>query len=133
MTIDKAKVEFFLSELRKRGKEITGGTPGKKRPSFELRDPEYYWGFGSFLVKQAQQVDEDQRHTWIRRQTQNIEKEILGPVTNDDGWWLLRASNTQDALVARCEAKTPQGLEATKKFLTSELNKSGITIPEELT
>ncbi len=54
-------------------------------------------------------------------------------VTNDDGWWLLRASNTQDVLVARCEAKTPQGLEATKKFLTSELNKSGITIPEELT
>jgi len=54
-------------------------------------------------------------------------------VTNEDGWWLLRASNTQDVLVARCEAKTPEGLEATKKFLTSELNKSGITIPEELT
>ena len=82
MTIDKAKVEFFLKELRKRGKEITGGTPGKKRPSYELRDPEYYWDFGSFLVEQAQQVDEDQRHTWIRRQTINIEKDNLLRITS---------------------------------------------------
>jgi len=54
-------------------------------------------------------------------------------VTNDDGWWLLRASNTQDFLVARCEAKTAQGLKTTKQFLASELNKSGIAIPKELT
>ncbi len=26
-------------------------------------------------------------------------------VSNADGWWLLRASNTQDVLVARAEAK----------------------------
>ena len=25
-------------------------------------------------------------------------------VNTPDGWWLLRASNTQDVLVARCEA-----------------------------
>jgi phosphomannomutase/phosphoglucomutase len=28
-----------------------------------------------------------------------------------DGWGLVRASNTQPALVARCEAKTPEGLQ----------------------
>lgn len=28
-----------------------------------------------------------------------------------DGWGLVRASNTQPVLVARCEAKTPQGLQ----------------------
>ena len=27
-------------------------------------------------------------------------------VMTDDGWWLLRASNTQDVLVARAEART---------------------------
>jgi phosphomannomutase/phosphoglucomutase len=27
-----------------------------------------------------------------------------------DGWGLVRASNTQPVLVARCEAKTPEGL-----------------------
>jgi phosphomannomutase/phosphoglucomutase len=29
----------------------------------------------------------------------------------DEGWGLVRASNTQPVLVARCEAKTPAGLE----------------------
>ena len=28
-------------------------------------------------------------------------------VRTKDGWWLLRASNTQDVLVARCEAAVP--------------------------
>lgn len=28
-----------------------------------------------------------------------------------EGWGLVRASNTQPVLVARCEAKTPQGLD----------------------
>ncbi len=31
-------------------------------------------------------------------------------VTTDDGWWLLRASNTQAILVARCESDTHEGL-----------------------
>ena len=32
-------------------------------------------------------------------------------VSTDDGWWLLRASNTQDVLVARAEAADQAGLE----------------------
>jgi phosphomannomutase len=28
-------------------------------------------------------------------------------VRTDDGWWLVRASNTEAALVARAEGKTP--------------------------
>ena len=31
-------------------------------------------------------------------------------VLTDDGWWLLRASNTQAVLVARAEASTEAGL-----------------------
>ncbi len=31
-------------------------------------------------------------------------------VTTNDGWWLLRASNTQAILVARCESDTDEGL-----------------------
>ena len=46
----------YLNELKKRGEEITGGTPGKKRPSYILRDPEFYWDFGSFLVDATQLV-----------------------------------------------------------------------------
>ena len=29
-------------------------------------------------------------------------------VRTADGWWLLRASNTQDVLVARCESATAE-------------------------
>jgi phosphomannomutase len=47
-------------------------------------------------------------------------------VRTDDGWWLLRASNTQDVLVARAEATSESGLENLKKALTDQLQQSGI-------
>lgn len=47
-------------------------------------------------------------------------------VRTDDGWWLLRASNTQDALVARCEARDEAGLERLKDQLNSQLESSGL-------
>ncbi len=53
-------------------------------------------------------------------------------VTNADGWWLLRASNTQDVLVARCESATEAGLERLKKQLVSQLGQSGIAPPGDL-
>ncbi|HXV25134.1 MAG TPA: phosphomannomutase/phosphoglucomutase [Alphaproteobacteria bacterium] len=47
-------------------------------------------------------------------------------VTTSDGWWLLRASNTQDVLVARCEAKDQRGLARLKQALSQELEASGV-------
>jgi len=43
-----------------------------------------------------------------------------------DGWWLLRASNTEDALVARCEAQSEVGLQLQLQALTTQLRRSGI-------
>lgn len=51
-------------------------------------------------------------------------------VTNEDGWWLLRASNTQDVLVARCEAKDEAALERLKTTLIDQVTLSGITPPK---
>ena len=51
-------------------------------------------------------------------------------VETEDGWWLLRASNTQAVLVARCESTTDDGLQRLKSALAAELQKSGITPPE---
>ena len=51
-------------------------------------------------------------------------------VLTDDGWWLLRSSNTQDALVARCEADTPEGLARLKAALVEQLVVSGIEPPD---
>jgi phosphomannomutase len=50
-------------------------------------------------------------------------------VQTADGWWLLRASNTQDLLVARCESTTPAGLDRLKKSLAEALLAAGQTPP----
>jgi phosphomannomutase len=47
-------------------------------------------------------------------------------VTTDDGWWLLRASNTQDVLVARAEAKEEAALDRLMAEIDSQLARSGI-------
>jgi phosphomannomutase len=47
-------------------------------------------------------------------------------VSTSDGWWLLRASNTQDVLVARAEAKDEAGVERLVAQIDEELAKSGI-------
>jgi phosphomannomutase len=51
-------------------------------------------------------------------------------VTTPDGWWLLRASNTQAVLVARAEAKTEEGLERLKAALSAQLGASGLAAPD---
>ena len=51
-------------------------------------------------------------------------------VLTDDGWWLLRASNTQAVLVARAEARDEAGLERLKKALVDQLEASGIDAPD---
>jgi phosphomannomutase len=51
-------------------------------------------------------------------------------VLTDDGWWLLRASNTQAVLVARAEAGTEPGLERLKHALVRQLEQSGLPAPD---
>lgn len=51
-------------------------------------------------------------------------------VSTADGWWLLRASNTQAALVARCESGSPEGLERLKGELRGSLAAAGVEPPE---
>jgi phosphomannomutase len=51
-------------------------------------------------------------------------------VQTADGWWLLRASNTQAVLVARCEASSAEGLERLKASLVRQLEASGLTAPD---
>ncbi len=47
-------------------------------------------------------------------------------VTTPDGWWLLRASNTQAVLVARAESDTAEGLERLLKEVKQHLSNQGI-------
>jgi phosphomannomutase len=52
-------------------------------------------------------------------------------VSTGDGWWLLRASNTQAVLVARCEAKDQAGLDRLMAELKAALSASGVVMPDE--
>ena len=47
-------------------------------------------------------------------------------VSTPDGWWLLRASNTQDVLVARAEAKDAAGLDRLMAMIDAQLAASGL-------
>jgi phosphomannomutase len=47
-------------------------------------------------------------------------------VSTPDGWWLLRASNTQDVLVARAEAADETGLSRLVAQIDDQLAKSGV-------
>ncbi len=51
-------------------------------------------------------------------------------VRSEDGWWLLRASNTEDVLVARCEAADQAGLDRLKAALAAQLEQSGLEAAE---
>ncbi len=47
-------------------------------------------------------------------------------VNTPDGWWLLRASNTQDVLVARAEAHDQQALDRLTAAIDAQLALSGV-------
>ena len=52
----------------------------------------------------------------LRKENKNVIDIDGVRVSDDDGWWLLRASNTQPALVVRCESSSKNGLEKQKKM-----------------
>ncbi|HEY4548011.1 MAG TPA: phosphomannomutase/phosphoglucomutase [Pedomonas sp.] len=62
----------------------------------------------------------------LRAEGAKVDETDGARVTTEDGWWLLRASNTQAVLVARAEAETPEALERLKGTINAQLGASGI-------
>jgi phosphomannomutase len=56
----------------------------------------------------------------------DVDKTDGARVNTPDGWWLLRASNTQDVLVARAEAKDEAALERLMGMINDQLAQSGV-------
>ena len=72
----------------------------------------------------------DDVKAWLdRRDGLEISKVDGVRVKNSNGWWLLRASNTQDVLVARCESDTEAGLAVLKNDLAEALRAIGLEPP----
>lgn len=86
------------------------------------------------------EVEESEKFRLAQKLAENIQNEYNNTdidictldgirITTSDGWWLLRASNTQNVLVARMESFTPEGLERIKQMATSQILKIGYTLP----
>src|SRR5712671_2077853 len=74
-------------------------------------------------------IVEEVRERLRRRGAEMVEIDGVR-VRTPDGWWLLRASNTQAIVVVRAEASTEDGLTRLKRELATELAPSGLSLPE---
>ena len=79
------------------------------------------------------QVDDTRKFAVIDEVLARLEKEGAqvnrtdgARVQTPDGWWLLRASNTQDVLVARAEARDQAGLDRLLAMIDAQLAASGV-------
>ena len=79
------------------------------------------------------QVDESRKFAAIeevKARLANSDLDVDGTdgvrVTTPDGWWLLRASNTQDVLVARAESESQEGLDRLVAQIDQQLEASGL-------
>jgi phosphomannomutase len=84
------------------------------------------------------QVDESRKFAVVDEVLDRLEAEGAevnrtdgARVNTADGWWLLRASNTQDVLVARAEAKDQAGLDRLMAMIDAQLAASGIVRGEQ--
>ena len=62
----------------------------------------------------------------------NVDRTDGARVNTADGWWLLRASNTQDVLVARAEAQDQAGLDRLMAQIDAQLAASGLVRGESV-
>jgi phosphomannomutase len=79
------------------------------------------------------QVDESRKFAVVDEVLDRLEAEGAtvdrtdgARVTTPDGWWLLRASNTQDVLVARAEARSAESLDRLLAMIDAQLAQSGL-------
>jgi phosphomannomutase len=78
-------------------------------------------------------VDESRKFAVVEEVLERLEESgaDINPVDGarvktDDGWWLLRASNTQDVLVGRAEGRDRDALDRLIAQLDDQLAKSGV-------
>lgn len=86
------------------------------------------------------EVDESEKFALVDRIVQNARKKYADAkiididgirVVTKDGWWLLRASNTQNVLVARAEGNSVDALERLTAMLEAEISAIGYSLSEQ--
>lgn len=84
------------------------------------------------------EVDEKEKFNLVERIATSVKGQASDEMTiNDidgvrvstpDGWWLIRASNTQNVLVTRAEAGSAEGLERLTNMVMKEVAKTGYDV-----
>ena len=80
------------------------------------------------------ECDDKKKHSIVEEIKNKYKKHLKGNLIDidgirletDKGWWVVRASNTQPAIVARCEANSKEGLEHLVHQLIKDLEEQGI-------
>jgi phosphomannomutase len=72
------------------------------------------------------QVDESRKFAIVDEVLDRLDRTDGARVSTDDGWWLLRASNTQDVLVARAEGRDEAAVARLLAQVDEQLALSGI-------
>ncbi len=86
------------------------------------------------------EVPEDDKFQAIERIKKNLENkngiDVLNidgvRVTSPEGWYLIRASNTQPMLTIRAESESKSGLKTVIKDLKTQLEKAEVSVPNDL-
>lgn len=80
--------------------------------------------------------EEERKFNVVKNLVEKLKPKCKEAITLDgirgyiyDGWFLIRASNTQPVVSLRCEAKSKDGLEKIKRFLGPYLIEEGLQIP----
>ena len=87
------------------------------------------------------EVDDNQKFALVDQLRDQLRQEFDGQgyristidglrIDGPDGWMVLRASNTQNCLVARLEARTPAVLDVLKKRLEDALSLAHLSLPD---
>lgn len=81
------------------------------------------------------EVDEAQKFQIVPQIIENLKKQADADmkldtidgvrVSTQDGWWLVRPSNTQNVLVSRAESSTSEGLKRLTDMVSAEIEKLG--------
>lgn len=80
-----------------------------------------------FTVDESRKFDiVDEVLDRLEKDGANVDRTDGARVNTADGWWLLRASNTQDVLVARAESNDQAGLDRLVAQIDAQLAASGV-------
>ena len=120
------EVEICVAEVGPPRPPRPAGAPPAADGSPGTGDQLYRISYDGSIVEERKFVVVDEVLARLRAAGAEVDETDGARVNTADGWWLLRASNTQDVLVARAEAASDAGLARLVAAINASLAESGV-------